>query len=192
MPADPIARVRRWYREAERRRLPLPEAMALATADARGRPTVRVVLMKQLDRRGLVFFTDARSRKGADLRANPHAAAVFYWHATRHQVRVEGRVEGVTDAEADAYWRTRPWESRIAASVSRQTAVVASHAELLARWRRLAQRHPRGAVPRPPTWTGYRIVPRAIELWTRGEHRLHHRERFRRTRGGWRRELLQP
>ncbi len=172
--------------------MPLPEAVALATADRRGRPAVRYVLLKHVDERGFVFFTDGRSRKGRELAANPEAALACYWDALGRQVRVEGRVVIVAAAEADAYWATRPRESRLAASASQQSAPLRSRAALLRRWRVLGRRHPGEEVPRPPQWQGYRIVPRAIELWTRGAFRLHHRERFERRRDGWTRTLLQP
>ena len=197
MPADPIARFRRWFADAERTGMPLPEAIALATADRRGRPSVRYVLLKHVDARGFVFFTDGRSRKGRELVANPEAAFAVYWDALGKQVRVEGRVAMVSTAEAEAYWATRPRESRLAASVSHQSAVLARRSDLLSRWRALGRRHPGENVPRPPAWTGYRITPRAIEFWTRGDFRLHRRERFERRRGAkgvttWTMRLLQP
>lgn len=192
MSASPIAKFRRWFADAERARVPLPEAIALATADARGRPSVRFVLLKHVDERGFVFFTDGRSRKGRELAGNPEAALAVYWDALGRQVRVEGRVTVVAAGEADAYWATRPRESRLAASASRQSARLTSRTALLARWRALGRRHPGDDVPRPPAWQGYRIVPRAIEFWTRGDFRLHQRERFARTRGGWTRSVLQP
>jgi len=189
---NPIARFRRWFAAAERADVPLPEAIALATAGRRGRPSVRFVLLKHVDERGFVFFTDGRSRKGGELAANPEVAFACYWDALGKQVRVEGRVRLVSAFEADAYWATRPRESRLAASVSRQSATLAREAELVARWRALGRRYPGDDVPRPASWTGFRIVPRAIEFWTRGDFRLHHRERFERRRGGWARRLLQP
>ncbi len=192
MPADPIARFRRWYRDAERTGAPLPEAIALATADHRGRPSVRFVLLKGVDARGFVFFTDGRSRKGGELAANPEAAFAVYWDVLGRQVRVEGRVSIVSAAEADAYWATRPRESRLAASASHQSADLVRRSALIARWRTLARRHPGDDVPRPPAWNGYRIAPRAIEFWTRGDFRLHQRERFERRAGRWTRRLLQP
>ncbi len=172
--------------------MPLVESMALATADRRGRPSVRYVLLKSVDDAGFVFFTNARSPKGQELRANPHAALAFYWDATGRQVRAEGRVTEVSAAEADAYWETRPEESRVGAWASRQSAPLASRGALLARWRKMGARYRDGVIPRPREWTGFRIAPRTIEFWTRGEHRLHHRERFTRTRTGWTRALLQP
>jgi pyridoxamine 5'-phosphate oxidase len=192
MTADPIAQFRRWYAAAERARIHLPDAMALATADRRGRPSVRFVLLKGVGPDGFVFFTDGRSRKGDELARNPRAAFAFYWDEIGKQVRVEGKVVPVGAAEADAYWITRPRESRLAALVSRQGATLASHAVLLRRWRAFRRRYTGRDVPRPPMWSGYRIVPSIIEFWTRGEHRLHHRERFRRGRRGWTRRLLQP
>jgi pyridoxamine 5'-phosphate oxidase len=203
MAIDPIVRFRRWFADAERTGAPLPEAIALATADRRGRPSVRFVLLKHVDARGFVFFTDGRSRKGAELAANPEAAFAVYWDALGRQVRVEGRVPLVSPAEADAYWATRPRESRLAAAASRQSATLARRSDLIGRWRALGRAHAADAVPRPPAWMGYRIEPRAIEFWTRGDFRLHQRERFERrsvrgapgsgARGAiWTRRLLQP
>ncbi len=191
-PIEPLRRFRRWFHEARRAGIELPEALALATADHAGRPAVRFVLLKEADARGFVFFTDGRSRKGRELRENPRAAGVFYWHETGKQVRVEGRIEEVAAAEADAYWETRPRASRLAASISTQSAPLPSRARLVAAWRNLDRRLGDGAIPRPPTWTGYRIVPSAIEFWRRGESRLHDRVLYVRRRGGWKRTLMQP
>jgi pyridoxamine 5'-phosphate oxidase len=189
--ADPLARFRRCFAAARRAGIELPESMALATTDAAGRPSVRFVLLKEATARGFVFFTDGRSRKGRELRARPVAAVAFYWHATGMQVRIEGRIEEVDAAEADAYWETRPRGSRLAASVSRQSAPLASRAALLAAWRRL-DRRAGPSLPRPPEWTGFRLVARTIEFWRRGEFRLHERDLYVRRRGGWTRTLLQP
>ena len=189
---DPIARFRRWYAAAGRARVPLHDAMALATADRRGRPSVRYVLLKHADERGFTFFTDGRSRKGRELAARKRASVAFYWDATGKQVRIEGRIVPVSKKEADAYWETRPRGSRLAAASSTQSAPMRDHEWLLARWRRLARTTGRDPIPRPADWNGYRIVPEAIEFWQRGGHRLHKRERFERTRRGWRRQWLQP
>ena len=172
--------------------MPLPEAMALATTSRRGAPSVRFVLLKASDERGFVFFTNAESAKGRDLAANPRAALTFYWNATGKQVRIEGRVAPVSPAEADAYWATRPRASQLAALASRQSARLPSRASLEARWRRLRRQYRGKPIPRPATWTGFRVVPASIEFWTHQEHRLHHRELFVRARRGWRRSLLQP
>ena len=166
--------------------------MALATVGASGAPAVRYVLLKGVDAGGFVFFTDARSRKGRELAANPRVSAAFYWNALGRQVRVEGRVEPVAEAEADAYWRTRPRESRLSAAASRQSRALRSRAELVERRRRLARRYRDGEIPRPPGWSGFRIVPRAIEFWTHRDDRLHRRELFRLSGGRWRKTLLEP
>jgi pyridoxamine 5'-phosphate oxidase len=192
MSADPLARFHRWHRAAERAGVPLHDAMALATADRRGVPSVRYVLLKQADARGFVFFTDGRSRKGGELGANPRAAAAFYWDGINRQVRIEGRVVPVSAAEADAYWETRPRASRLAACASLQTATLRRRADIVARWEALRRRYAGGPVPRPATWVGFRIVPRSIEFWSRRAGRLHHREVFERRRGRWRGRLLQP
>lgn len=188
----PIDRVRRWLRAAQRAAMSHAEAAALATATRRGAPSVRMVLVKRVDAHGLVFFTDGRSRKGRELAENPRAALAFFWDALHRQVRVEGRVERVSPEESDAYWASRSQEKQLAARSSQQSAPLASRAALLARWRRLARTFADRPVPRPPDWTGFRIVPDAIEFWTRGPHRLHARERFTRRRGRWRVTRLQP
>jgi len=166
--------------------------MALATADAAGKPSVRFVLMKQADEGGFVFYTNARSRKGQNLRARPHAAAAFYWDPVGKQVRLEGRVEEVSAAEADDYWNTRPRPKQLGALASKQSAPLSSRAELVARWKALGKKFQDRTIPRPVEWTGYRIVPHSIEFWTRHAARLHERELFVRTRSGWKRTLLQP
>ena len=165
--------------------------MALATA-ARGRTSVRVVLLKGIDECGFVFFTDARSRKGRELRGNPHASLAIYWQTKGRQVRVEGRVEEVAPAEADAYWPSRPRQSQLAASASHQSARLRSRAQLLARCALLAKKFRGREIPRPPLWTGFRVRPEAIEFWTHREHRLHDRQIHLRHGRGWRRYLLQP
>ncbi len=192
MRVDPIAKVGRWYAAARRARAPLADAMALATVGRGGAPSVRFVLLKAVDPRGFVFFTDTHSRKGRELAARPRASLAFYWDATGKQVRVEGRIERVTAAESDAYWAARPRGSRLAAAVSMQSEPMPSHAWLLARWRRLRRKLGGHAVPRPARWGGFRLVPTSIEFWTRGAHRLHLREAYQRTPSGWRRRLLQP
>ena len=192
MTHDPFIQFQHWFADAQRAGSRLPEAMALATADARGRPAVRFVLLKSADERGFVFFTNASSRKGAELRENPHASLAFYWAEILRQVRVDGHVEPVAPSEVDAYWMTRPRESQLAARASRQSATLASHAQLLARWEALRHRYRDRDIPRPTNWVGYRVVPDAIEFWTHRDHRLHERELFVRTRRGWTRRLLQP
>jgi pyridoxamine 5'-phosphate oxidase len=192
MAGDPFIQFQHWFTEAQRAGIRLPEAMALATADAHRQPSVRFVLLKSADERGFVFFTNVQSRKGSELRDNPRASLAFYWDTLLKQVRVDGRVELVAAAEVDAYWATRPRESQLAARASRQSATIKSHAELLARWEALRRRYRGKDVPRPAGWVGYRVVPDTIEFWTHRDHRLHERELFVRTRRGWKRTLLQP
>ena len=189
---DPIAKFIRWLNDARRAKLPNYEAIALATSARGGQISVRFVLLKGVDQRGFVFFTDARSRKAHELRNNPRASFAQYWEPKGRQVRVEGRIEEVTPAEADAYWSTRPLQSQLAASASHQSARLRSRAELLARFARLAKKFKGREVPRPSCWTGFRVRPDSIEFWTHREHRLHDREIYLRRGRGWRRDLLQP
>jgi pyridoxamine 5'-phosphate oxidase len=189
---DPIAKFRRWYAAATRAEIRLPDAMALATASPTGVPSVRFVLLKGVDERGFVFFTDGRSRKGRELAARRRASVAFYWDPIGKQVRIEGRVVSVTAREVEVYWATRSRGKRLAAATSTQSAPMPSHAWLLARFRRLQRDLGGNPVPRPDAWGGYRIVPDAIEFWTRGAHRLHLRERYTRGRRGWRLAILQP
>lgn len=192
MTSDPIRRFQRWWAEARKAGVPLPEAMALATADRRGRPSVRYVLLKGADARGFVFYTNRQSSKARDLRANPRAAIAFYWDAVGRQVRCEGHVSSVSAAEADAYWTSRPRGSQIASAVSRQSAPLESSGALMARYRELLRRYEGKDVPRPEAWSGFRLVPERVEFWTRREPRLHRRELFIRSRGRWTVKLLQP
>lgn len=192
MANDPFIQFQHWFAEARRAGIRLPEAMALATADVLGRPSVRFVLLKSADERGFVFFTNAGSRKGGELHDNPHASLAFYWDEILKQVRVDGRVETVAPSEVDAYWTTRPRESQLAGRASRQSATLTSRAQLLARWEALRHKYRDKDIPRPTGWLGYRVVPDAIEFWTHRDHRLHERELFVRARGGWKRKLLQP
>jgi pyridoxamine 5'-phosphate oxidase len=168
------------------------DAMVLATVDPDGRPSARYVLLKSFDERGFVFFTNVRSRKARALAMNPTAALCFYWAALGRQVRVEGRVEAVGAEEADAYFKTRPRESQIGAWASDQSAPLGSRELLEQRVYEAARRFEGGSVPRPPFWSGFRVVPDAIEFWTRDRARLHTRERFERKVDTWTRSLLYP
>jgi pyridoxamine 5'-phosphate oxidase len=189
---DPIAQFNDWFDLASRAGTMQPEATALATAGRGGRVSVRFVLLKSADASGFVFYTNALSRKGRDLAANPRAGLVFWWDRIGKQVRVEGRVRRVSAAEADEYWRSRPRLSRLAGAVSRQSAPVESRAILVARMEALRRRLRGRDVPRPPHWTGFRIIPDEIEFWTLRAHRLHERELFVRSARGWSRTILQP
>jgi pyridoxamine 5'-phosphate oxidase len=191
-PLDPIRKFNTWFSQARRSGIELAENCALATADRRGRPSVRYVLLKEADASGFTFYTNAESRKGRELDTNPRAALAFYWHENGHQVRIEGKVKQVSDAEADAYWAERPRDSQLASLASRQSKTVADRAALVAELKRLVSKYKGTNVPRPARWTGYQLVPDRIEFWTRREPRLHHRELFTRTRQGWRVAILQP
>jgi pyridoxamine 5'-phosphate oxidase len=164
----------------------------LSTADADGRPSGRYVLLKGVDAGGFVFYTNLGSRKAQALAANPHAALTFYWPPLEKQVRVEGDVERVSDADADAYFATRPRESQIGAWASTQSTALDSRASLEERVRSIQDRFDGAAVPRPSFWSGFRVVARSIEFWTRDPARLHERVIFQRRNGGWERSLLFP
>lgn len=194
-PADPIAHFAALLDEArrvDRARLAEPTAMTLATVDDAGRPSARIVLLKDVDARGFVFYTNYESRKGRELLAHPWAALCFHWQPMERQVRVEGPVERVTDAEADAYFASRARLSRIGAWASRQSATLESDAELRQRVREVEARFAGGDVPRPPHWSGFRVVPQRIEFWHGRPYRLHERLLYERDDTGWRVRRLFP
>lgn len=188
---DPFAQFAAWFEEALASELPEPNAMALATADAAGRPSLRMVLIKGFDARGFVWYTNYESRKGRDLDANPQASLLFWWAELERQVRIEGRVERVSDDESDAYFKSRPLASRIGAWASPQSAPL-SKAGLMARVAEMGLKH--GLAPsRPPHWGGYRVVPAAFEFWQGRPSRLHDRIRYALGADGvWAIERLAP
>ena len=190
--ADPIAQFARWWDEATRSEIREVNAMTLATADAAGRPSARTVLLKEFDARGFVFYSNYESRKGRELAANPRAALLFFWKELERQVRIDGQVERVDQADSDAYFKSRPLASRIGAWASPQSEVIPGKAWLLARAAEMGLRH--GVSPaRPPHWGGYRVVPEAVEFWQGRPSRLHDRLRYRLGDGGvWVRERLAP
>lgn len=190
---DPHALFDAWLAEAELSELNDANAMALATADSDGRPSVRMVLMKAHDARGFAFYTNAGSRKGEEIAANPRAAVVFHWKSLRRQVRVEGRIEATSDAETDLYFATRSRDARLGAWSSDQSRPLGSRAQFEARYERIVAEHEGKDVARPPYWRGYRIVPDRIEFWTDRPHRLHERRLFTLgENGGWSEGLLYP
>jgi pyridoxamine 5'-phosphate oxidase len=190
-PDNPIDVFRKLFEEAQRA-CTEPDAMVLSTVDADGRPSGRYVLLKAFDDRGFVFFTNLQSRKARALGANAGAALCFYWAPLGKQVRIEGTVEPVTDSEADAYFATRPRAFQVGAWASSQSANLESRAVLERRVADAETRFAGGAVARPPFWSGYRVVPRTIEFWTRDPARLHEREQYTRAAGAWTRTLLYP
>ena len=191
LPEDPLILFRKWYAEAEKVEVD-PTPMTLATADRNGRPAVRVVLLKGFDERGFQFFTNTESRKGRELRENPRAALCFFWPGLLRQVRLEGPAERVSDEEADQYFASRPRERQLAAWASKQSEPLASREELLQRYRDYEQQFAGRPVPRPPFWSGYRVVPDWFEFWIGHENRLNERILYVKQNGQWTRTLLHP
>lgn len=190
---DPIELFQEWYAEAQKLALEEPTAMTLATADSDGRPHLRVVLLKGLDERGFVFYTNLTSPKAGELRENPVAALCFHWMPVGRQVRVEGRVEAVTDEEADAYFVSRPRQSQIAAWASKQSQPMESRFELEKRVAKYALKWAVGNLPRPEFWSGFRVIPDMVEFWNVRPYRLHDRVRYSRIENGaWKAEELFP
>ena len=190
--ADPLEQFTRWFDEACRAPLLEPNAMTLATVDAAGQPAARTVLLKGIDRRGLAFYTNLASRKAGELAVNAQAALLFWWPPHARQVRFEGTIEPVADAEADAYFATRPRGSQIGAWASAQSSVIADRAALEAAEQDIVARFAGGPVPRPPFWGGYRLLPERVEFWQGRSNRLHDRLRYTRQGEGWQVERLAP
>lgn len=175
MDVDPIKQFADWFQKAVDAGLDLPNAMALATATSQGIPSVRYVLMKGFDDNGFVFYSHSVSVKGRQLAENPNASLVFYWAPMHRQIRIDGRVERVSDDKADEYYKSRPYDSRVSAWVAKQSSIVESRALLKEEYSKVAQKYPGEDIPRPDDWVGYRVVPVKIEFWQGREGRLHDR-----------------
>ena len=189
--SDPFARFETVFERVCATGMTDPNAMMVSSVDAEGRPSTRTILLKGFDRRGFVFYTNFESRKGREILANPHVALHFYWRDLGEQVRIEGVAEPVSDEEADAYFATRPRGSQLGAWASRQSRPMKSRAELLARVAKYEARY-LGKVPRPPHWSGFRVVPRRFEFWVAGKFRLHDRTVFEPEGDGWKSWKLFP
>jgi pyridoxamine 5'-phosphate oxidase len=189
---DPFALFSMWLSEATEKEPDNPTAVALATADADGAPSVRMVLLKGFDEKGFVFYTNTESRKGQDLTENPRAALCFHWKSLARQVRVEGAVTPVSAEEADAYYQSRARDSRIGAWASQQSRPMQGRFDLEKAVAKYAARYAIGEVPRPPYWSGYRVAPERLEFWTDKPFRLHERLIFVPEGDGWRNEILFP
>jgi pyridoxamine 5'-phosphate oxidase len=190
---DPFRQFEKWFQEAEAAKVVEPNAMTLATATADGRPAARTVLLKGLDGRGFVFYTNYESRKGRELLANAHATLVFPWLALERQVIVEGTVSQVSREETDAYFHSRPRASQLGAWVSRQSSIIPDRAGLESEMKALEAKYAGATVPLPPHWGGYRVTPTTVEFWQGRRSRLHDRLRYRRgADGGWTVERLAP
>jgi pyridoxamine 5'-phosphate oxidase len=192
LPSEPVVLFRRWYEDAERAGIHLPNAIAVATAASDGRPSIRHVLLREIEERGFVFYTNHGSRKGAELDENPRAAFSIYWRELDRQISVTGDVSRVTPGESDAYFATRPREARLGAWASRQSTELASREELMDRFVAFEARYPGDDVPRPPFWGGYRIDPITVEFWQGRQHRLHDRFLYERADDGWSLRRLSP
>jgi len=193
MTKDPIAQFKEWFEAAKRAKTIVdPTAMCVATADGQGRPDARMVLLKGYDERGFVFYTNLHSPKGKQLHDHPYAALTFYWEPLKKQVRIQGKTEIVSDAEADAYWKTRARLSQLGAWASKQSEELSTRAILIKDVAQLAIKLGTGPVPRPPFWTGVRVIPERIEFWKAGMNRLHNRFLYTRKGDAWQVQRLYP
>ena len=192
MSADPISLFDKWFAEASAAEPSDPDAMTLATADPAGHPSVRMVLLKGHGAAGFVFYTNLDSRKGAELAANPAAALLFHWKSLRRQVRIEGHVEAVSETEADIYFASRGRDSQLGAWASDQSRPLDSRETFEAQFEAMSRRFAGGDIPRPPRWSGFRVVPRHIEFWSDRTHRLHERRLFVRDGDRWSEGMLYP
>lgn len=190
--SDPIEMFGKWFAAANEAGILMPEAMTLATASRAGVPSARMVLLKEFDGKGFVFYTNYSSRKATELEENPHAALLFHWTVLQRQVRIEGTATRVSEAESFAYFRTRARGSRIGAWASQQSASLDSRSTLETRVRDIDAKYPGEEVPLPPFWGGYRIAPSSIEFWQGRVNRLHDRLRYDRTEDGWSITRLYP
>ena len=190
---NPIDLFKNWFKKAEETEINDPNAVALGTADKNNQPSVRMVLLKGLSDMGFVFYTNFNSKKSSDLKINQQASMCFHWKSLRRQVRVIGKVEQVTEKEADDYFNSRPYKNRVSAWASSQSEKLESRDVFLSKIKEFEKKYPdQNKVPRPAHWSGWRILPQEIEFWLDGEGRIHERLNYINTSGGWKKEILYP
>ncbi len=190
---DPIELFKLWIAEADKNEIKDPNASSLATANNAGEPDVRIILLKEINSKGFVFYTNLNSPKSQDLKKNPKAAMCFYWKSINRQVKILGNVIQVDDEEADHYFKSRPYGSRIGAWASDQSNVMKSTSEILKKIENLQKKYKNEKeIPRPPFWSGWQLEPLSIEFWLRGENRIHERLRYKKVDSGWKKEILYP
>ena len=190
---NPIDLFKKWFKKAEETEINDPNAVALGTADQKNQPSVRMVLLKGLSNKGFVFYTNFNSKKGSDLKKNQQASMCFHWKSLRRQVRVVGNVEQVTNQEANDYFNSRPYKNRVSAWASSQSQKLESRDIFLSKVKEFEKKYPdQNKVPRPPHWSGWRILPQAVEFWLDGEGRIHERLNYINISGKWEKEILYP
>ena len=190
---DPIELFKLWMAEADKKEIKDPNASSLATANNAGEPNVRIILLKEVNSKGFVFYTNLNSPKSQDLKKNPKAAMCFYWKSINRQIKILGNVTQVDDEEADRYFKSRPYGSRIGAWASDQSNVMKSTSEILKKIENLQNKYKNEKeIPRPPFWSGWQLEPLSIEFWLRGENRIHERLRYRKADSEWKKEILYP
>ena len=190
---NPIDLFKKWFSKAKESEINDPDALALATADTNNQPSVRIVLLKGLTNKGFVFYTNFNSKKGNDLRNNQKASMCFHWKSLKRQVRISGEVEQVSDSEADEYYNSRPYKNSIGAWASNQSQILDSRADLIKKFKEFEKKYPKEKkVPRPPHWSGWRVMPSEIEFWLESDGRIHERLNYKKLNGKWVKELLYP
>jgi len=188
---NPVKQFEEWFNTALKSGFKLPNAMTLATASKRGKPSARIVLLKGFDETGFVFYTNYKSRKAKELKKNPYASLLFYWDKLDRQVRIEGKINKITKAESEKYFGTRPYESRLGAWASNQSSVIKDRMVLENSYLKYLEKYPQN-VPLPQYWGGYRLIPDMVEFWQGSKNRLHDRIRYTRKKSGWKIERLAP
>ena len=189
---NPIELFKKWFAKAEKTEINDPNAVAVATVDDHNQPSVRMVLLKGLSDKGFVFYTNFNSKKGSDLKINKKSSMCFHWKSIRRQVRIVGEVEKVTDKEADDYYNSRPYKNKIGAWASSQSEILDKRDDFIKKIKTYEKKYPSNNVPRPPYWSGWRLIPSKIEFWLDGEGRIHERLNYKKENGSWKKELLYP